>query len=68
MLRYLPDVLQLYQLRSLTLLNRQHPQEPLGSWQQVAPSGHWDLESGQMTPVSPLRTWIHHKHTAFRES
>lgn len=55
--------LQLDQLSRLTLLNRQQPQEPSGSWQQVAPSQHWDLESGQMTTVSPLRTWNHHKHT-----
>lgn len=60
---FLLHSLQLYQLRSLTLLNGQQPQEPLGSWQQVAPSGHRDRESGQMTPVSPLPTWIHHKQT-----
>lgn len=55
-------------LRSLTLVNWQQPMEPLGSWQQVASSGHQDLESGQMTPVSPAWTRPDPSHTQFRET
>lgn len=51
-------------LKRLTLLNRQQPMEPLGSWQQVEPSGHQDFESGHMTPAWTRPTTPHqHPHT-----
>lgn len=59
-------------LKSLTLLNRQQPMDPLGSWQQVAPSGHQDLESGHKTPAwtRPMTpAWTRPTtHTQFRET
>lgn len=37
--------------------NGQQPNDPLGSWQQVVPSEHWERASGQITLVTIITSF-----------